>query len=120
MELVSKYFDHVTMGYEYGYRVLTLAWTDGVMTIPVRYTLPASDKLVRGRYTKIDGRSLAGRIRKTARTSANELTVSFACDAVKARIPASIIAFDSWFAVPRTISRLMKEAGLTVIKRCSH
>ena len=32
-------------------------------------------------------------------------------------IPASIIAFDSWFAVPHTISRLMKEAGLTVIAR---
>lgn len=74
MELVSKYFNHVTMGYEYGYRVLTLAWTDGVATIPVRYSLPASpyDEKVRGKIdTGIDGRSLAGRIRKAARTSAN-------------------------------------------------
>ena len=47
----------------------------------------------------------------------NDLTVRFACEAVKAGIPASIIAFDSWFAVPRTISRLMKEAELTVIAR---
>ncbi len=120
MELVSKYFNHVTMGYEYGYRVLTLAWTDGVTTIPVRYSLLASayDEKVRGKIdTSIDGRSLAGRIRKMARTSANDLTVSFACDAVKAGIPASIIAFDSWFAVPHTISRLMKEAKLTVIAR---
>lgn len=38
MELVSKYFNHVTMGYEFGYRILTLAWTDGVTTIPVRYS----------------------------------------------------------------------------------
>jgi len=78
----------------------------------------AYDEKVRGKIdTSIDGRSLAGRIRKMARTSANDLTVSFACDAVKAGIPASIIAFDSWFTVPHTISRLMKEAGLTVIAR---
>jgi hypothetical protein len=120
MELVSRYFNHVTMGYDFGYRVLTLAWTDGVTTIPVRYSLLASsyDEKVRGRIRDdIDGRTLGARIRKPARTSMNDLTVMFACEAVKAGIPASIIAFDSWFAVPRTISRLMKEAELTVIAR---
>lgn len=120
MELVSKYFNHVTMGYEFGYRVLTLAWTDGVTTVPVRYSLLASsyDGKVRGTIKDdIDGRSLAGRIRKLARTSMNDLAVKFACEAVKSGIPASIIAFDSWFAVPQTISRLMKEARLTVIAR---
>ena len=120
MELVSKYFNHVTMGYEFGYRVLTLAWTDGVTTIPIRYSLLASsyDEKVRGIIRDdIDGRSLGGRIRKLARTSMNDLTVKFACEAVKAGIPASIIAFDSWFAVPKTISRLTKEAKLTVIAR---
>lgn len=120
MELVSKYFNHVTMGYEFGYRVLTLAWTDGVTTVPVRYSLLASsyDEKVRGTIKdNIDGRSLGGRIRKLARTSMNDLAVKFACEAVKSGIPASIIAFDSWFAVPQTISRLMKEARLTVIAR---
>ena len=120
MELVSRYFNHVTMGYDFGYRVLTLAWTDGVTTIPVRYSLLASsyDEKVRGRIRDdIDGRTLGARIRKLARTSMNDLTVRFACEAVKAGIPASIIAFDSWFAVPRTISRFMKEAELTVIAR---
>ena len=120
MELVSKYFNHVTMGYEFGYRILTLAWTDGVTTIPVRYSLLASsyDEKVRGKIrTDLDGRSLGARIRKIARTSMNDLTVKFACDAVRAGIPASVICFDSWFAVPHTISRLMKEANLTVIAR---
>ena len=120
MELVSKYFNHVTMGYEFGYRILTLAWTDGVTTIPVRYSLLASayDEKVKGVIRDdIDGRSLGGRIRKLARTSMNDLTVKFACEAIKSGIPASVIAFDSWFAVPHTISRLMKEAKLTVIAR---
>lgn len=60
MELVSKYFNHVTMGYEFGYRVLTLAWTDGVTTVPVRYSLLASayDETVRGKIRDdIDGRN---------------------------------------------------------------
>ena len=120
MELVSKYFNHVNMSYEFGYRVLTLAWTDGVTTIPVRYSLLASayDEKVRGRIRDdIDGRTLGGRIRKLARTSMNDLTVKFACEAIKSGIPASVIAFDSWFAVPHTISRLMKDAKLTVIAR---
>lgn len=120
MELVSKYFNHVTMSYEYGYRVLTLAWTDGVTTIPILYSLLASsyDEKVRGKIrTDIDGRTLGGRIRKMARTSMNDLTVKFAKTAVNAGIPASIIAFDSWFAVPHTISRLKKETGLTVVTR---
>jgi len=120
MELISKYFNHVTMGYEFGYRILTLAWTDGVTTIPVRYSLLASshDEKVKGKIrTDLDGRSLGVRIRKMARTSMNDLTVKFARDAIKAGIPASIICFDSWFAVPRTISRLKKEAKLTVIAR---
>lgn len=120
MELVSKYFNHVTMGYEFGYRILTLAWTDGVTTIPVRYSLLASsyDDKVRGKIrTDLDGRSLGARIRKMARTSMNDLTVKFAREAIKAGIPASTIAFDSWFAVPKTISRLKKEANLTVVCR---
>ena len=120
MELVSKYFNHVTMSYEYGYRVLTLAWTDGVTTIPVRYSLLASsfDKKIKGIIRDdIDGRTLSGIIRKLARTSMNDLTVKFAREAVKAGIPASVIAFDSWFAVPQTISRLKKETGLTVVAR---
>ena len=28
-ELVSKFFDHVSMKYKFGYRILTLLWTDG-------------------------------------------------------------------------------------------
>ena len=100
------------MGYEYGYRVLTLTWTDGVTTIPVRYSLLASSYDEKGRGAireDIEGRTLMGRIRKMTRTSMNDLTVKFACETVKAGIPESIIA--------RIISRLSKEAGLTVIAR---
>lgn len=52
-----------------------------------------------------------------AQTGANDLVVSFACDAVRAGVPAGIIVSDRWFVVFRTMSRLVKEVGLTAIAR---
>ena len=34
-ELVSKFFNHVSMKYNFGYRILTLLWTDGYSNVPV-------------------------------------------------------------------------------------
>ena len=117
---MSKYYNHVSNTYEYGYRILTLAWTDGVTTIPVRYTLLASpeDGNVRGRIdTEIDGRTLAGKIRNESRTSMTELVIDFVRKALKSGVRASAVLFDSGFAYPRTIISLVRDAGITVITR---
>ena len=118
MELVSRYFNHVNMKTELGYRILTLAWTDGVTTVPLLYTILASsdDSLVVGKPRETDGRTLAGRIRKMARTKATELTVMFVKQAFAAGIKARTVLFDSRFAAPQVISGL-KKAGATVIAR---
>ena len=36
-ELVSRFFNHVRMKYELGYRILTLLWTDGYSNVPVDF-----------------------------------------------------------------------------------
>ena len=120
MELVSKYYNHVNNTYEYGYRILTLAWTDGVTTIPIRYTLLASseDKNVRGRIDgEIDGRTLAGKVRSEARTSMTGLVIDYVRKALKSGVQAAAVLFDSGFAYPRTIISLVRDAGTTVITR---
>ena len=120
MELVSKYYNHVSGTYEYGYRILTLVWTDGVTTIPIRYTLLASsdDGNVRGRIDKeIDGRTLAGKIRSEARTSMSELVIDYVRKALKSGVQAATVLFDSGFAYPRTIISLVREVGVNVITR---
>lgn len=41
-ELVSKVFDHVTMKYKKGFRLLTLGWGDGNSFVPINFALLAS------------------------------------------------------------------------------
>lgn len=43
-ELGSRVFDHVSMRYTQGYRLLTLGWTDGNTFLPVNSCLLASSK----------------------------------------------------------------------------
>lgn len=60
-ELGSRVFDHVSMKYRKGYRLMTLGWTDGNTFLPVNNSLLASSKesnLI-GPAVDYDGRSLA-------------------------------------------------------------
>ena len=67
-ELGSKVFDHVSMRYTKGFRLMALSWTDGNTLVPINSTLLASSKEqnILGVQKKYDGRSLAGRRRKLA------------------------------------------------------
>ena len=67
-ELVSKYFNHVNVKYELGYRILTLLWTDGHSNVPVDFASLSSvnEKLVICKAKDYDEHTLAGRIRKQA------------------------------------------------------
>ena len=120
MELVSKYHNHVNSKTECGYKILTLSWTDGVTTVPIMYSLIASsnDDLVVGRIRDdLDGRTIAAKIRKLARTSMPDIALKFVKDALKAGIKASTLVFDSWFTTTPLLHRLTKETNLTVIGR---
>lgn len=68
-ELVSKFFNHVSMKYNFGYRILTLLWTDGCSNVPVDFVPLSSgnEKLIVSKAKEYDGRTLAGRIRKGSR-----------------------------------------------------
>ena len=43
-ELASKVFDHVSMKFKKGFRMMTLGWTDGCSFIPINFSLLASSK----------------------------------------------------------------------------
>lgn len=51
-ELVSKVFDHVSMRFKNGFRLMTLGWSNGVSFIPINFALLAStdDQKVLGPY----------------------------------------------------------------------
>ena len=64
-ELLAKVFDHCSMKYKRGYRMLTLGWSDGNSFVPVNHCLlsAADDKNLLCEAECYDGRSLAGKRR---------------------------------------------------------
>lgn len=116
-ELVSKFFNHVTMKYERGFRILTLLWSDEYTSIPVDFCPLSSgkDELLTCPARTCDGRSLAGRIRKQARQKAPDILLGMLKDAMKAGHRAKYVLFDSWFATPKGITAIKKELSLDVL-----
>ena len=116
-ELVSKFFNHVTMRYAKGFRILTLLWSDEYSNIPIDFCPLSSgkDELLISPAKKYDGRSLAGRIRKQARQKAPDLILSMLKDALKAGHKANYVLFDSWFATPKGITAIKRDLSLDVL-----
>ena len=76
-ELLAKVFDHCSMKYKRGYRMLTLGWSDGNSFVPVNYCLlsAAEDKNLLCEAREYDGRSLAGKRRSQSRRKATDVMV---------------------------------------------
>jgi hypothetical protein len=115
-ELGSRVFDHVSMRYTKGYRLLTLGWTDGNTFLPVNSCLLASSKeqnLI-GPSHQYDGRSLAGRRRKLAQSKGTDAMIELIKTAMYAGHTADYVLFDTWFS---TLAQLVavKNLGLDAI-----
>ena len=116
-ELCSKVFDHVSMKYRRGYRLLTLGWSDGNSFMPIAGRLLASsdEKNVIGPKKELDKRSLAGKRRKQATGKATDVMVEMLKKALQAGHQAKYVVFDTWFASPKTILRIRRECRLDSI-----
>lgn len=116
-ELVSKFFNHVSMNYELGYRILTLLWTDGYSNVPVDFVPLSSgnENLIVAKAKEYDGRTIAGKIRKQACMKAPELILKMLSQAVAAGHTAKYVLFDSWFATPKGIMDIKNRLGMDVI-----
>ena len=116
-ELVAKFFNHVNMTYQYGFRILTLLWTDEYSSIPIDFCpLSSSDnKLLKCSPKKYDGRSVAAQIRKQAQQKAPDIILDMLKKAIHAGHSAKYVLFDSWFATPKGITAIKRELSLDVI-----
>ena len=117
VEMLARVFDHCSMKYKSGLRMLTLGWSDGNSFIPVSYSLlsAAEEKNLLCEGKHYDGRSLAGRRRLQSRRKATDVMVELAHSAQRAGITAKYILFDSWFSSPKTMLALKKQEGLDTI-----
>lgn len=116
-ELLAKVFDHCSMKYKRGFRMLTLGWSDGNSFVPVNHCLlsAADDKNLLCNADDFDGRSLAGKRRKQSRRKATDVMIDLIKTARQSGLTAKYVLFDSWFSSPKTISALKQEQDLDVI-----
>ena len=115
-ELGSRMFDHASMRYTKGYRLMTLGWTDGNTFLPINSSLLASSKASNliGPQEYYDGRSLAARRRNLAQTKGTDVMLELIKTARKCGHTADYVLYDSWFSNPAQLVAV-KEIGLDSI-----
>ena len=117
VELLSRVFDHTDNRYYRGFRMLTLGWSDGISFLPVSCALLASSKeknrLVPSR-TDIDRRTNGARRRREGIRKATDVLVEMVAEATTSGIQASHLLFDSWFAYPATMRKLLAKGMHTL------
>ena len=116
VELLTKVFDHAKGKYIFGFRMLTLGWSDGNTFMPVNSVLLSSekDKTVVNIPESTDKRTNAHKRRKLSRSKANDAMITLIKEAKAACIKASYVLFDSWFSSPDSICKI-KNLGYDVI-----
>ena len=116
VELLTKVFDHARRKYMYGFRMLTIGWTDGNSFLPVAGSLLSSEnsKTRINDARKTDKRSNCYKRRQLAVTKGTDAMLSLLNEAKKANLPAEYVLFDSWFASPKTL-HAVKDLGYDVI-----
>ena len=116
-DMLAKVFDHCSMKYKKGFRLLTLGWSDGNSFIPINHCLlsAAKDENLLCAGKTYDGRSLAGRRRAQSRRKATDVMVELLEEALKAGHQAKYVLFDSWFSSPKTVTSIKNQLGLDTI-----
>ncbi len=108
------YFDHVTMKYRCGYRLLTMGWSDWNSFLPIAGRLLASgdEKKIVGTRKQVDKRSLAGKRRTQAVSKAPDVMLEMLKTAIRAGHHAKYVLFDTWFSAPKAIQRIRHECNM--------
>ena len=116
VELLTRIYDHAKKSYKYGFRLLTLGWSDGNTFLPVNSCLLSSEN-EKSRIVKaksLDKRTAGYSRRCLAQTKATTVMFELIDQAMKAGVQASYVLFDSWFCFPTSIIHI-KQRGLDVI-----
>ena len=115
-ELLTKVYDHAKHAYKFGFRMLTLGWSDGNTFLPVNSILLSSEnKKNRINEAKSIDKRTVGYKRRTLSMQKGTIAMLELLKAAKSSsIPAKYVLFDSWFSSPSTL-HAVKEIGYDVI-----
>ncbi|XXF53247.1 transposase [Thermoanaerobacterium thermosaccharolyticum] len=116
VELLAKVYDHAKKTYKYGFRLLTLGWSDGNTFIPVNGCLLSTENQKNhiNEAISMDKRSAGYLRRNLSQTKATAVALELIKAAKKAMIPASYVLFDTWLCFPSSFIAI-KEMGYDII-----
>ena len=105
VELLAKVYDHAKHKYRFGFRMLTLGWSDGSTFLPVNSILLSTENKKNriNEAAEIDKRTVGYRRRKLSMEKGTHAMLTLLETAKKAAIPAKYVLFDSWFSSPSTL-----------------
>lgn len=116
VELLAKVYDHAKHKYRFGFRMLTLGWSDGSTFLPVNSILLSSEKK-KNRVNEaavLDKRTAGYKRRALSMQKGTHAMLELLDAAKKAAVPAKYVLFDSWFSSPSTL-HAVKKTGYDVI-----
>lgn len=116
VELLGKIYDHAKHAYEFGFRMLTLGWSDGSTFLPVSSILLSTDNKKNriNEAADVDKRTAGYKRRRLALEKGTLAMLELLKQAKNADIPAKYVLFDSWFSSPSSL-HAVKEIGYDVI-----
>ena len=116
VELLARVYDHAKHSFKYGFRMLTLGWSDGTTFLPVNSILLSTEnKKNRINDAKpLDKRTVGYKRRNLSIQKGTIAMLELLKQAQKVDLPARYVLFDSWFSSPSSIDAVT-ELGYDVI-----
>ena len=116
VELLAKCYDHSEGAYYWGFRLMTLGWSDGNSFVPVNSCLLTSHDPAKIRMSarKVDKRTSGYRARKMAKEGGFKASLSLLDQAMREGIEGGYVLFDSWFSFPCMVHSI-RERNLHVV-----
>ena len=109
VELLARVYDHAEKKYIKGFRMLTLAWSDGASLVPIDFALLSSTdscNRYQGVLKHLDRRTCGAKRRREAMTKSTSLLAPMVQRALEAGVKARYLVMDSWFGMPAIIASL--------------
>jgi hypothetical protein len=97
--------------------MLTLGWSDGNTFLPLSFSLLSSEKesnRLQGMNAALDKRTNGYRMRKEAMRKSTDVLLDLLKQAKVYMVPASYLLFDSWFAFPGLIRKVLEQKLHTI------
>jgi hypothetical protein len=117
VELLANVYDHVHHKFVKGFRMLTLAWSDGNTLIPLDFALLSSENtknIINPIKKGIDKRTNGYKRRREAVMKATDVIIEMLDRVKKYSLNAKYVLFDSWFTYPSILLKI-KELEYDII-----